>query len=210
MNFFSKIKGRLRVIKSRFDNQIRANHQDQEYFINGINIKVGKHTYGLESAKFLKWGEDIPTVSIGRYCSISYGLQFVTGGNHRQDWVSTFPFGHTETTKNICSPIDGHPHPSKDISIMNDVWIGRNVSIMSGVRVGNGAVIATNSHVIKDVPDYAIVGGNPAKLIKFRFKDETIKQLLESKWWNWQEEKIKKNLFYLSSDPEAKNLSEND
>ena len=208
MNFLSKIKAILGVIKSTFDNPIRADHQDQEYFFNGIHIKVGKHTYGLESAKFLRWGEDNPKVYIGRFCSISYGLQFVTGGDHRQEWVSTFPFGHTETTKNICSPVHGHPHPSKDISIMNDVWIGRNVSIMSGVCIGNGAVIATNSHVVKDVPDYAIVGGNPAKLIKFRFNDETIKELLEIKWWDWQEEKIKKNLLYLTSDLQAKNLSE--
>ena len=76
--------------------------------------------------------------------------------------------------------------------IGNDVWIADNVTIMSGVHIGDGAVIANNSHVCKDVAPYTIVGGNPAKLIKKRFKEEQIEKLMEIKWWDWTDEEINK------------------
>ena len=86
-----------------------------------------------------------------------------------------------------------------DVDIGNDVWIGEHVTIMSGVTIGDGAVIATNSHVVKNVAPYSIVGGNPAKLIKYRFTEEQIQKLLEIKWWNWNDEKINSYLPLLCS-----------
>ena len=91
--------------------------------------------------------------------------------------------------------MEGKKYPGKgDIHIGNDVWIGYNATIMAGVTIGDGAVIATNSTVIKDVEPYSIVGGNPAREIKKRFSDEIIKKLLELKWWNWEIEQITKNI----------------
>ena len=86
-----------------------------------------------------------------------------------------------------------------DIIIGNDVWIGDNVTIISGVIIGDGSIIATNSHVTSNVKPYSIVGGNPAKLIKYRFDDEIIQKLLEIKWWDWDTEKIKNFASVLNS-----------
>jgi virginiamycin A acetyltransferase len=91
--------------------------------------------------------------------------------------------------------MEGKSYPQKgDINIGNDVWIGYNATIMAGVTIGDAAIIATNATVIKDVEPYSIVGGNPAKEIKKRFSEETISKLLEIKWWNWDIEKITRNI----------------
>ena len=84
------------------------------------------------------------------------------------------------------------------VTIGNDVWIGANVCILPGISIGDGAVLAAGAVITKDVPPYAIVGGVPAKVIKYRFSEDIIKKLLKIKWWNWEEEKVKKNkdLFY--------------
>ena len=84
----------------------------------------------------------------------------------------------------------GHPSTKGDVTIGNDVWIGSNVTIMSGVTNGDGAVIANNSHVVKNVEAYSLAGGNPAKLIKYRFTPEQIEALLKIKWWYWDDAKI--------------------
>jgi virginiamycin A acetyltransferase len=87
----------------------------------------------------------------------------------------------------------GHPSCKGDIIIENDVWIGANSTVMSGIKIGNGAIVAAGSTVTKDVPPYAIVAGNPAKVVKYRFTDEQIKKLLSIAWWDWDEQKIKDN-----------------
>jgi len=112
------------------------------------------------------------------------------GGNHRTDWVTTYPFGHIN--QHIFNNFNGQGHPATkgDVVIGNDVWIGQNVTIMSGVTIGDGAIIANNSHVVRNVEPYSIVGGNPAKLIKYRFTKEQIEKLLEIKWWDWDDDKI--------------------
>jgi acetyltransferase-like isoleucine patch superfamily enzyme len=104
--------------------------------------------------------------------------------------VTTYPFGYIH--KNIFTNFDGKGHPSTkgEVVIGNDVWIADNVVIMSGVKIGDGAVIANNSHVIKDVEPYSLVGGNPAKFIKYRFTESQIEKLKEIKWWDWDIEKI--------------------
>jgi serine acetyltransferase len=94
----------------------------------------------------------------------------------------------------------GHPSCKGDIVIENDVWIGAKSTIMSGVRIHNGAVVAANSNVTKDVPPFAVVGGNPAKIIKYRFNEEQIESLLKIAWWDWDEDKIRINAMPLWSD----------
>jgi serine acetyltransferase len=94
----------------------------------------------------------------------------------------------------------GHPSCKGDIIIENDVWIGATTTIMSGVKISNGAVVAAGSIVTKDVPPYAIVAGNPAKVVKYRFTEEQIKKLLLISWWDWDEQKIKDNAISMWSD----------
>ena len=152
-------------------------------------IKVGKHTYGAQNIDVYYWGEGT-YAEIGAFCSISGYILLYLGGNHRTDWVSTFPFGHT--SKETFTSVDGRGHPATkgNVIIGNDVWIGTQVTIMSGITIGDGACIASNAVVTKDVPPYTIVGGNPAKIIKQRFSDEKIADLLELKWWNLSDVQI--------------------
>jgi acetyltransferase-like isoleucine patch superfamily enzyme len=150
---------------------------------------IGKYTYGTPN---IVWKEKNIKLVIGNFCSIAENVSVYLGGNHRTDWVTTYPFGHVYKHKfNMFSGL-GHPHTKGDVIIKNDVWIGSNVTIMSGVTIGDGAVIANNSHVVTNVEPYSLVGGNPAKFIKYRFTQEQIKKLLEIKWWYWSDDKINK------------------
>jgi acetyltransferase-like isoleucine patch superfamily enzyme len=150
-------------------------------------MTVGKYTYGTP---LVKWANTNAKLTIGNFCSIASGVTIYLDGNHRSDWVTTYPFGHIN--QHIFNTYDGHSHPSTkgDVVIGNDVWISDDVTIMSGVTIGDGAIIANNSHVVKNVEPYSIVGGNPAKLIKYRFTQEQIEKLLEIKWWSWDDAKI--------------------
>jgi len=152
-------------------------------------MEVGKYTYGKENIKIYSWGENTK-IRIGKYCSIATNCHIYKGGNHRIDWITTYPFGHIhkETFKKYNG--FGHPMTKGDVVIGNDVWIAANVTIMSGVTIGDGAVIANNSHVVKNVEPYSLVGGNPAKHIKYRFEKEQIDELLKIKWWEWPESKV--------------------
>lgn len=160
-------------------------------------ISKGKYSYG--DPKII-CNTNNNNLYIGNFCSIAGNVKVYLGGNHRTDWVSTFPFGHTDDLFFYGSMQEGHPISNGDVSIGNDVWIGENVTIMSGVNIGDGAVIANNSHVVKNVNPYSIIGGNPAKLIRHRFKPTQVDQLLKIKWWDWDDEKIKHFVPLLSND----------
>lgn len=125
---------------------------------------------------------------------IASDVKFImNGANHLTDSLSTYPFAIFG--KGWESAMNRKNYPNKgNINISNDVWIGYNATIMAGVTIGDGAVIAANSTVIKDVEPYSIVGGNPAKEIKKRFSKETISKLLALKWWTWDIEKITRNI----------------
>lgn len=135
-------------------------------------------------------GEEVYNFHIGQFVSIAHNVDFNIASNHN----------YLSLTTGVSQLFDGSEYePKKEIFkargqilIQNDVWIGHDSTIMQGVTIHNGAVVAANSHVVKDVPPYAIVGGNPAKVIKYRFDEETIKKLLAIKWWNWSDEKITK------------------
>tara|TARA_B100000401_G_scaffold438442_1_gene387170 strand:- start:13784 stop:14305 length:522 start_codon:yes stop_codon:yes gene_type:complete len=150
-------------------------------------MSFGKYTYGKPN---IIWKSNNSKLVVGNFCSIANNCNIYLGGNHRTDWVSTYPFGHIH--KNIFNSFngDGHPSTKGDVVIGNDVWIGGNVTIMSGVTIGDGVVIAHNSHVVKNAEPYSIIGGNPAKLIRKRFTKEQIDKLLEIKWWDWNDIKI--------------------
>lgn len=151
-------------------------------------MSVGKYTFGIPQ---LVWDYGCgKNLYIGNFCSLGNNLKVYLGGNHRTDWVTTYPFGHERT--DVFNKFNGEGHPSTkgDVIIGNDVWIGSDVTILSGVTIGDGAVIAANSVVSKNIEPYSIVGGNPAKFIKFRFSPEQIEQLLHIKWWYWDDQKI--------------------
>ncbi len=150
-------------------------------------MSVGKYSYGRPN---INWNNNDAELIIGNFCSIANGVNIYLGGNHRIDWITTYPFGHIH--KNIFNKFDGVGHPSTkgNVVIGNDVWIGANSTIMSGIKIGDGSVIANNSHIVKDVEPYSIVGGNPAKHIRYRFTQEQIKELLDIQWWFWEDEKI--------------------
>lgn len=169
---------------------------------------IGRNTYGMEHIKIRRWNEMKKhyDLHIGHFCSIADDLEIYLGGNHYTQLVSTFPFGlikndiFTNAKLIETNPNLNGSYCKGDVIIGSDVWIGSHVTIMSGVKIGDGAVIAANSHIVKDVPAYAIIGGNPAKIIKYRFGEEQIKKLLEIQWWNWSDEKINENLEYILSE----------
>jgi len=152
-------------------------------------MTYGRYTYG--QPKLDSVNKD-GTLTVKNFSSIAGNVQIFLGGNHDINRVSTYPFGHIH--QNIFNNFDGVGHPTTkgDVIIGNDVWIAANVVIMSGVTIGDGAVIANNSHVVKDVEPYTLVGGNPAKFIKYRFTPQQIEKLLKIKWWDWEDEKINK------------------
>jgi acetyltransferase-like isoleucine patch superfamily enzyme len=152
------------------------------------HISVGKHTYGAQNIVIHFQNANL---LIGNFCSIADDIHVFLGGNHNLDCISSYPFGHTESSKYLSDPIQNHPSGNGDVIIGNDVWIGSGCTIMSGVTIGDGAVVAARSHVVKDIPPYAIFGGNPARLIRMRFSEEVIFELLDFKWWNLPNRKIK-------------------
>ena len=133
---------------------------------------------------------------VGKFTSIAHNFYIDIDMNHNYLALST---AATDLFNVLESKDKKETFKRKgQVLIQNDVWIGHDTNIMAGVTIHDGAIIAANSHVVKDVPPYAIVGGNPAKVIKYRFDDNTIKKLMTIKWWNWSDEKIKENshLFY--------------
>lgn len=172
-------------------------------FIKSSNIFVGDYTYfddrknGPENFEVenVLYNYDFSKVKliIGKFCAIAAETHFIMTGDHKLDGASTYPFPifkqGWEKAFNVSDlPVKG------DIIVGNDVWFSYGCLIKGGVTIGDGAIIAAGAVVVKNVPAYSIVAGNPAKVVKMRFDDETIKRLLEIAWWNWDIEKINRNL----------------
>lgn len=172
----------------------------------GKDYDIGSYTYGLPNV--LHWGEK-STLRVGKFCSIADDVTIFLGGNHRVDWITTYPFGILKKDFPNASSITGHPSTKGDVVIGNDVWIGQGATIMSGVTIGDGAVIAAYSVITKNVNPYEIVGGNPAKHIRYRFSNEAIQKLLLIRWWDWDVEKINNKVRSLSEANVENFISEN-
>ncbi|WP_370226183.1 CatB-related O-acetyltransferase [Mesoflavibacter sp.] len=180
-------------------------------YINNPNIEVGDYTYydDFEDVsnfeKNVKYHFDFigDKLFIGKFCMIASSATFImNGGNHLTEATSAYPFAIFGGAWKHA--MDGKSYQTKgDTIVGNDVWIGHNATIMPGVTIGDGAIIATKAVVTKNVEPYTIVGGNPAKPIKKRFSEEIISKLLELKWWDWDIEKITKNVDKLTSHPET-------
>ena len=140
-------------------------------------------------------------LNIGSFCSIACGAKFIfTSANHSLGSLSTYPFPiffeeWGLDAKNITDAWDN----KGDITVGNDVWIGYEAVILSGVTIGDGAIIGARAVVTKDVPPYTIVGGVPAKPIRRRFSDEVVEQLQLLRWWDWDDERIRRNIAAIQS-----------
>ncbi len=164
------------------------------------NNFIGNNTYFYGKIGFSSYiNEDcLINASIGRYSSIGSDVR-ILHASHPVTFVSTSPYFYSHnhskiSTKSSKKLFDEfiYKFVSEKIAvdIKNDVWIGSNVVLLGGVQIGNGAIVAAGSVVIGDVPDYAIVAGNPAKIIKYRFTEKQIATLLELNWWNWDDKKL--------------------
>lgn len=137
---------------------------------------LGEHSYA-NNAIIHRWSD--AHVVIGKYCSIAYNVRFIVDdGHHTFNMISNFPFSWNGL------------EPRKGITIGNDVWIGLGAIILNGVKIGDGVTVAAGSVVTKDIPDYCVVGGVPARVIKKKCTDEQVIQMKSIAWWNWSETKI--------------------
>ena len=150
-------------------------------------VQIGKYTYGLPVVH--SFGPTDATLTIGAYGSIADNVHIFLGGNHPTDCISTYPFRLRLHLDGAYS--DGMPGSDGPVIIGPDVWIGHGATILSGVKIGPGAVIAAGAVVCKDVPAYAVAGGVPAHPLRYRFAPEVIRCLLDLKWWDWPEEEIR-------------------
>lgn len=152
-------------------------------------IQLGENSYTGDNIIVKYWHhiDDLGIVRVGKYCSLANNITFYVDGNHRMDYASTYPFMERLGWKH--APKNGWGKQTPVIE--NDVWIADNVSVQSGVTIHDGAVVCGYANVTKDVPAYAVVGGNPAKIIKYRFDEATIQRLLATKWWDRGEAFIK-------------------
>lgn len=157
------------------------------YFDRNVNIITWSHQYYIH---------------LGKYNSIGRDCNFFLHANHRPDWITTSSQLYGPVTSEISDMHMemGHPSCKGDIIIENDVWIGAKSTIMSGVKIHNGAIVGATATVTKDVPPYAIVAGNPAKIVKYRFTEKQIESLLKISWWDWTEDRIKTEAMLLWSD----------
>lgn len=187
----------------------RTNDTETVYLkgvITNPNIIVGDYTmyndFVSDPVKFEKnnvlyhYPVNQDKLIIGKFCSIACGAKFLfTSANHTQKSLSTYPFPIFFEEWNLDKKQVAAAWDNKgDIVIGNDVWIGYEAVILSGVRIGNGAIIGTRAVVTKDVPPYTVVGGIPAKEIKKRYDEDIIQKLLKISWWNWPFDKIQQYL----------------
>ncbi|WP_455926477.1 CatB-related O-acetyltransferase [Pseudomonas putida] len=141
--------------------------------------EYGRGSYGIPEVFDFKQGS---VLRIGSFCSIAAGVKILLGGHHRANWVTTWAMADYLPE---AGPLDAYHFTRGDVVIGHDVWLCYGATILSGVTVGNGAIVSANAHVFKDVPPYAIVAGNPAQIIGWRFPEEIRQQLLDVAWWDW-------------------------
>jgi virginiamycin A acetyltransferase len=175
-------------------------------FITRPNILVGDYTYYDDPAGTERFEDNVlyhfdfigDRLVIGRFCSLAAECRFImNGGNHHTGWITTYPFpvfgGGWEAAMPGSWPYRG------DTVVGNDVWMGYGVTVMPGVTIGDGAIVASASVVTRDVPPYAVVGGNPAQVIRYRFDEVDRERLLALRWWDWDAAKITRNVKALCS-----------
>ena len=176
--------------------------------IKNPNIIVGEYTYyddidgaeNFESHVTHHYDFIGDKLIIGKFCAIAKGIEFImSGANHRIDSITTYPFNIMGNGWEKSAPSLSDLKLKGDTIIGNDVWIGQNVTILPAVHIGDGAIIGANSVVAKNIPPYSVAVGNPCEVKRKRFDEDLIEYLLKIKWWNWNAEKIFKNMEALCS-----------
>jgi acetyltransferase-like isoleucine patch superfamily enzyme len=163
-------------------------------------VVVGRHTYGYGEATFPMYTEGA-RIEVGAYCSISDQARILGGGEHVITRASTFPLTarlFDPANRTLTDAVDTGP-----TVIGNDVYIGVGAIVLSGITIGDGAVVGAGSVVAKPVPPYAVVVGNPARIVHYRFESETRERLLALRWWDWDHEEIEAALPWFTSDIES-------
>jgi len=168
----------------------------KDLLLNNPHYFIGEYTYGKPTV--LSYGS-ASNLFIGKYCSIAENTTIFLGGNHRTDWITTYPFSVLRLDVDHVKTIMGHPATKGNVVIGNDVWLAHSAVIMSGVKIADGAVVGAFSVVTKDIGPYEIWAGNPAKFIRKRFSQEDIDYLINLKWWNMNDEDVNILAPYLCS-----------
>ena len=156
--------------------------------------EIGEHSYGWPTIHRF---DATTRLRIGKYCSLAHGVLILVGGEHRADWMTTYPFPELWPE---ASEFVGHPASKGSLTIGNDVWIGAQSLILSGVTIGDGAVIGAGSVVTRDIPAFAVGAGNPCKPLRSRFPDDVVEALLLVRWWDWSHEEVVRALPLLLSE----------
>lgn len=170
-----------------------------------LSVDIGSY---IANADFEK-GSFLSNVLVGKFSSLAGGIKFMLGYNHNYKSVTTYPFDNPTVKSQLAKMYPdeninysfSHKRKARDprqIIIGNDVWVGNGATIMGGVHIGSGAIIGTNAVVAKNIPPYAIAVGNPARVVKYRFDEETRKKFMLLKWWNWDLRKIYRNVDLMS------------
>ena len=171
--------------------------------VKNPNVVVGDYTYYDDPEDSENFERNVlyhyPFVGdklvIGKFCALARGVKFImNGANHKLTGFSTYPFGIFGQGWEAAVPAPADLPSRGDTVVGNDVWIGYDALVMPGVKIGNGAIVAARAVVVKDVPAYAVVGGNPAQVFKTRFPPETVAALERIAWWNWPVEKVTRHL----------------
>jgi len=178
--------GRVRHLLGAIINSLEFNEP------KGV-VLVGEHTFG--APRILSWGKDDRLI-IGKYCMFANNVIVVLGGEHDLSRVTCYPL--RSRINRLREDID--TTNKGPIVIGNDVWIGVGSFILSGVTIGDGAIVGAGAVVTQSLPAYAIAGGVPAKVLRFRFSEDQIEKLLKIAWWNWHDDKIRANLDYFYAD----------
>jgi acetyltransferase-like isoleucine patch superfamily enzyme len=199
MDTWNKILNKLISIinKMKKKEALENNPFFSKDYTHSNNIVFGDFTYG--NPEILQWNEGT-RLNVGKFCSIAGNVKIFLGGNHRADWLSTYPFNSLSKFFPESVDIKGHPISKGDVLIGSDVWLADSCVILSGVKIGHGAIVGANSVVSKDIEPYQIYAGNPAKLIRNRFDESDTSKLLEMKWWDWETQHIKSVTNLLCSD----------
>lgn len=183
---------RLRIrLAGDVDPRLRTLAQMQ---LDGV-VRVGRYTYGIPEV--LSFGLSSPRLEIGAFCSISDKVEIFLNGNHNANWVTTYPFRLQLGMTGMLA--DGHPSSRGPVVIGNDVWVAWGATIMSGVKIGDGAIVGAHAVVTRDVAPYSLVAGNPARHIRHRFSEASIAALLQIRWWEWSDEQIRDAVPFLCS-----------
>jgi acetyltransferase-like isoleucine patch superfamily enzyme len=169
----------------------------------------GRHSYGLGNFVLHSW-DDSTRLHIGSFCSIARNVQVLLGGEHRTDWLTTYPFGHIHSSTFPNGAVhgrSGHPASRGDVTVSDDVWVGRDAILLSGTTLAEGVVLGAGSVIKGLTKPYGIYAGNPARLVRMRFEDEIIELLLRLRWWDLDDQGVDAIIPILQQPPDASILA---